>query len=344
LEIRNAFVSNFATNKTMSHAEEVYKNIYRIPVRLPENALKELNSYLIFDPDRSLLIDTGFRVPACKEDLLAGLEELGVDPGAVDILLTHLHADHSGLAPDIVGDDRLIYIGEQDGYLLEKLPVPVGNWVWSDKRDALTGVPPEEAERIRKTNPAIRLAPQQGVHYTGVKDGEILRFGGYSFRCILTPGHTPGHICLWDENSGIMFTGDHVLFDITPNITSWPNKEDSLGDYLDSLCMIYKYPVKMALPGHRRTGDFHARIDELVKHHKERLLEVENIVRSDPGLPAYEIAGKMHWKIRAVNWDEFPVAQKVFAVGESLSHLDYLCVHGKIIRELDGNVYRYRIE
>ncbi len=40
---------------------EVMRNIYRIPVPLPNNPLRELNCYLIRGKDRSLLIDTGFR-------------------------------------------------------------------------------------------------------------------------------------------------------------------------------------------------------------------------------------------------------------------------------------------
>ena len=330
------------THNNGLHVEEVFKNIYRIPVPLPNNPLKELNSYLIRDPEGSLLIDTGFRIPACKEALLAGLNALGEDPASVDIFLTHLHADHSGVAPDIIGDGRRIIISEGDGNLLENLPVAVGKWVWNEMRDTLAGMPREMVERLETINPAIIFAPQRGVRYTFVKDGDMLRVGGYSLRCVLTPGHTPGHMCLWDENTGLMFTGDHVLFDITPNITAWPSVDDSLGDYLNSLRMIHKYPVKTALPGHRKTGDFHERIDQLLRHHKKRLSEIENVIRSNPGLTAYDIAGLMLWKINVSSWDEFPAPQKIFAVGECLSHLNYLRLRGLIAREQDGNVFRFR--
>jgi glyoxylase-like metal-dependent hydrolase (beta-lactamase superfamily II) len=194
---------------------------------------------------------------------------------------------------------------------------------------------------MEQLNPAFKFAPPGGVRYTYVKNGEVLRVGGYSLRCISTPGHSPGHMCLWDEESGVMFTGDHVLFDITPNITAWPTIEDSLGDYLDSLRKVRDYPVKTALPGHRKQGDFHARIDELIGHHEVRLAEVKRIVRAEPGLTAFEIAGRMRWKIRSNNWDDFPAPQKIFAVGECQSHLDYLRLRGKINRELDGNAYAY---
>jgi len=326
--------------------EQVADNIFRIPVVLPDNPLKELNSYLIKDSERSLLIDTGFRLPACREALLAGLNELGEKPGDVDIYLTHLHADHSGLSSEIIGDGRRIMINQKDFLRLERLPLDGEKWgdekwVWSKERDSLAGMPADLVDGMEKLNPAIKYAPPGGVSYTIVEEGDILNTGGYSLRCVSTPGHSPGHMCLWDENSGIMFTGDHVLFDITPNITAWPTVEDSLGDYLDSLRKVRDYPVKKALPGHRKTGDFQTRIDELFRHHEVRLAEVESIVRTEPGLVAYDIAGRMRWKIRAVNWDVFPVSQKFFAVGECLSHLDYLRLRGLIVRELDGGVYRY---
>jgi len=321
--------------------EEVLKNIFRIPVMLPGNPLKELNSYLIRDPERSLLVDTGFRHPACREALMNGLKELGEEPGSFDIFLTHLHADHSGLSAEVAGEDRRIFMSELDGSWLGSIPDAGERWATIEARELHAGVPPGVMAEMAVSNPAINFAPSGDAQYTYVGDGGLLNAGGYSLRSILTPGHTPGHMCLWDESCGLMLTGDHVLFDITPNIGAWPDVEDSLGDYLDSLRAVREYPVRIALPGHRKTGDFHARIDELLVHHEVRLAEVERIIRSDPGIAAYDIAGKMRWKIRNDNWDDFPVAQKIFALGECLSHLDYLRLRGCICREMDDSVYRY---
>ena len=138
-----------------------------------------------------------------------------------------------------------------------------------------------------------------------------------------------------------MFTGDHILFDITPNITAWPQVPDSLANYLDSLRLVSKYPVKLALPGHRKTGDFHVRIDELLEHHRIRLAEVERLVGETPGSTAHDISGKMRWKIKAVNWEDFPPSQKIFAVGECMSHLDYLVNRNLITYQTDGTLVRY---
>ena len=45
---------------------EIIPNLFQIPVPLPDNPLRELNAYLIRGTDRSLLIDTGFRLPPCR--------------------------------------------------------------------------------------------------------------------------------------------------------------------------------------------------------------------------------------------------------------------------------------
>ena len=320
--------------------EEVAENIHRIPIRLPNNPLKELNSYYIRDKDRSLLIDTGFPLDECREDLLAGLAELGEEAGNVDFFLTHMHADHSGLASQLVGKDRRVMISEIDrGWLLGN-NTAIERWNRYTGSFIAAGMPEEIVRSFPFLNPAIRFAPRAD-HFIGVGDGHIIRAGGYAFRCVLTHGHTPGHMCLWDETNRLMFTGDHVLFDITPNITAWSAMDNTLGKYLDSLKAVLQYPVRTALPGHRKTGDFSARIEELLMHHENRLAEILSIVRNEPKLTAYEISGKMKWRIRAANWLEFPATQKIFAVGECMTHLDYLMRCGKLSMTKPANLELY---
>ena len=144
----------------------------------------------------------------------------------------------------------------------------------------------------------------------------MLEAGGRRLTCLPAPGHTPGQLCFWDEADGILFTGDHVLFDISPNITPWNGMEDALGCYLDSLRAVRELPARLALPGHRRPGALAPRVDALLEHHARRLDELTAILRARPGSTAYEAAAHMTWNIRSRSWDDFPLAQKWFAVGE----------------------------
>ena len=94
--------------------EQVYENIYRIGVVLPNNPLKELNSYFVRGDETDLLIDTGFRCDECREALEQGLKELGSDRSRLDVMITHIHSDHSGMADLFVGEGRNIYMSDID--------------------------------------------------------------------------------------------------------------------------------------------------------------------------------------------------------------------------------------
>ncbi|MCI8539240.1 MAG: MBL fold metallo-hydrolase [Oscillospiraceae bacterium] len=321
--------------------EEIIQNIYRISIPLPHNPLKELNAYAVKGPDRSLVIDTGFRLPECRTALEEGLRAAGIDRNRMDIALTHLHSDHTGLAPDLIPADGRVYISAIDRKWLEGAS-RADDWESSDLRYLAEGFPRPLLEELWEANPARVLAPAEYSHYVSLHPGDVLTVGDYSLTCVSTPGHTPGHMCFWIEERGVMFLGDHVLFDITPNITAWNGVEDSLGDYLRSLEEIRCYPIQIPLPGHRGViGDVAARTRALAAHHTARLNETLDVVRTNPGLTAYEIAGRMTWRIRARNWDEFPVAQKWFAVGEAMAHLDYLTRRGQVERRVSGEVGIY---
>lgn len=312
-------------------AEKIQENLWRLEIPLVGNPLKNMNSYLITG-DRNLLIDTGFREDPCREAMDRQLRELGVDLGKTDIFLTHLHSDHSGLSTELHRPGCRILISEMDG---KSLITHGSNVYWRAKCDNAVrdGFSQEEMERLWGTNPARESAPEIFSDYTYLYGGEELNYGGYRLHCLLTPGHTPGHLCLYDAEKKLLFSGDHVLFRITSNICRWTEMPDALGSYLESLKKIRSLPVKTILPGHRReAGNFCTRVDELRAHHVCRIAETLRIVREQPGLNAYQIAGNMTWNIPCSGWAEFPLLQKYFAVGETLSHLDYLEIRGEVAR------------
>lgn len=321
---------------------KIKEDLYSITLPLPNNPLKSLNAYVILGK-RNLLIDTGFRMEACKRALLTGLRELNISMDNTDIFLTHLHSDHTGLAPEIRGKNTRIYIGEKD---LTHMPGKQGSFHWADSDDrfAAEGFPRALLARLEQENPARGYAPIPYDSYIPVTDGDEFSYGTYRLRAIHTPGHTPGHMCLYDEIHGILFSGDHVLFDITPNITRWDGVPDSLGDYLRAIASISTLPVTLPLPAHRAVSmTVSERCRELQAHHQKRCDEVLEVLREGNPMTAWEIAGQMTWRIRAKNWEDFPLPQKWFAVGEALAHLDHLVVLGQVLRTFDGSLFRYTV-
>ena len=313
--------------------EEVLPNIFRSEIPLPKNPLRSLNSYVIKGNGRFLIIDTGMNREECLTPMLANLEELKVDLNKTDFFITHLHADHMGLAGKLASPDSRIYFNQLEASTIHYKRAKE-NWSNMLALYRLHGFPAGEAKEALQNHPGYKYSLKSHIEFTTVKEGDKINIGGYSFSCVDTPGHTPGHMCLYEAGKKILVSGDHILFDITPNITYWPEMKDSLRDYLASLDKIYPLEVDCVLSGHRSLiNDHKGRIKELWEHHKARLKETINALE-DGAKTAWEVAPCITWDIDIESWEQFPPSQKWFAIGETLAHLIYLETDGKVKRTM----------
>jgi len=317
---------------------KIAENIYRKVVPLPNNPLREINSYIILG-EKSLVIDTGFNRPECEEALQSAFDELGITD--TDLFITHLHSDHCGLVPKFASQGSTVYSGETDGELIN---FEVGNLYWRILDDLFIkyGFPKATFGRNTDIHPGRKYCHEKRIDFKYVEEGDVLNYGGYELKVVATPGHTPGHMCLYDAEKKILFCGDHILGTITPNICIEISSDNPLKDYIESLKKIDKLDVEVLLTAHGTpVENMHERIAELLKHHEDRLAEVEFIL-GDQWKTSYECARDMTWEIECRNWEEFPAPQKWFATGEAISHLQYLYSQGRVIREEKDGVYYYK--
>ena len=317
--------------------QEILPNLFRLKIPLPDSPLKYLNSYVIKGTDRSLIIDTGLNRRECLEAMQAGLNAIGIDLKASDIFITHLHADHFGLVTKLSTDTSHVYFSRPEKELIE-------SWEGFGTMIAYAGqngFPENELQEALDKHPGAKFGSEWIPDMKLLEDGDEIRVGDYEFRCIVTPGHTMGHICLYEPDKKILVAGDHILIDITPNIQCWSDIQNPLKHYLASLDKVYNLKVDLTLPGHRRLIENHqTRIEELKHHHADRLTEVLSILNRG-GLNAFQVASQMTWDIDSESWDQFPVAQKWFATGEAISHLRYLEEEGQLIRNAGGKITLY---
>lgn len=314
--------------------------VYCISVRLPDNPLRNLNSYVIQDSGETLVVDTGFKRPECRDDLLQGLEELEVDWSKTSLFLTHLHSDHIGLVWDFLERGCKVYMNRLDLDIASK-NYP-DHWSRMERIYSSEGFPDDILARQQKENQVRAFAPEFPIPITPVENGTGLQVGRYALRCIQTPGHTPGHTVLYQPEQELLFSGDHILFDITPNINIWEALPNALGSYLQSLKMLRGLPVKRTFPAHRGVvGSMDDRIDALLRHHDTRLSELMAAIRAHPGADGYTLAGYLTWSARGMGWESFPPHQKWFATGETLAHLYYLEAEGQILRRGDQGKWCY---
>ncbi len=300
--------------------EEVLPSLYRVEVPLPNNPLKATNSYII-KGDRNLIIDTGMNRKECMDALSAALTELQIDLNRTDFFITHLHADHSGLVGELITGSCRVYFNQPDAEVIQNKQLWQALYFVAIKH----GFSEDELRNALEKHPGNRYSPKGPVDLTIVQDGDPVAAGDYRFHCVETPGHTRGHMCLYERKRKLFISGDHILGDITPNISSWDDAGNPLRDYTKSLDKVSAMEIDLVLPGHRSlVTDCNKRISELKEHHRQRLDEVATILNQTGPASAYKIASRMHWDIIAADWDAFPIMQKWFATGEAIAHLKYL--------------------
>ena len=291
--------------------------VRRIAIPLPIPALKVVNVYLVEGTDRSL-VDTGIHTDEAEAALRAGLAEAGVALGGIArTFVTHLHPDHFGMAGTLerAGSSIVMHRPEAeharavwaaDHHLIDA----THEWF------ALHGMPGDVNEGMRAAWIDIARRVDDVERIALVDDGGTFDLGGRTARVVWTPGHTDHHAVLFDESTGTLFAGDHVLPRITSNVGLYSfSRDDPLGDYLQALRRVRALPVRRVLPAHGEPfDDLGGRVDELLEHHRLRLDAVLGLCT---GVDAYAIALRLFPKLRSP-------AEERFALAETLAHLRHL--------------------
>lgn len=314
--------------------EELKEGILRIELGLGNMPLGSVNAYLVLSGENPLLIDPGPYEEETADLLLSALKQVGADVEKLDVFVTHFHIDHIGQAYALHKRSAQVLFNPTEAKLL--LDDLEQRWDFLKKVMLSHGFTKSEIEEMEDLHP-IRFIPKIPLAFVPVEDGQVLKRGNLSFSVVSTPGHSPGHSCLYEPNLKFFIAGDHVLETITPNVGFWPEIEDPLGAYLKSLLKVRNLEVDLTLPGHGRPfSNLKKRVDELLSHHQRRCEEILEALNEPK--TAYEVASLIHWDIGG-NWSEFTVHQKWFALSETISHLHYLVKRGKVRKDFKGNVW-----
>jgi glyoxylase-like metal-dependent hydrolase (beta-lactamase superfamily II) len=290
-----------------------------------------------------LMVDSGYNDGASFGHLRRQLDHLGIPFGQIRwLLLTHYHPDHSGLARRIRAASGAQVIMHQDDWDVLRATVSSSE-IWNIHGMIpwirALGVPEPELEAFFNIASAGRDLFPRGLEPDVLLQGEVNQVGDDGrLRAILTPGHTPGHVCVYDGENRLFFSGDHILPGITPHISpSHLTSEDQLEQYLESLEKVRSLDVQMVLPAHEQPfPHFARRIGELLEHHDRRLKEVVAAM-SDRVVTPRDIAGQVEWNVG--QWAEMDPTNRVLAVRETVAHLQLLEHRGLVVRvERDGPV------
>ncbi|MBW3577449.1 MAG: MBL fold metallo-hydrolase [Actinobacteria bacterium] len=313
--------------------DEVAAGVWVIPVPIPINPLRYVLVHALQVGDGLVLIDAGWDTTEAWDALGAGLARVGATVSDVaGVLVTHLHPDHYGLAGR-VRDASGCWVGlhPADAALLADRYVHIDDLVEAT-RDVLVeaGVPSDEVGVLATASVEVRPFVALAEPDILIEDGARVELPGWELTAIHTPGHSPGHLCFREDRLQIVFTGDHVLPRITPNVSYHPQSgPDPLGDYLSSLERVRGEGDVLALPAHEwRFHGLAARVDELLRHHEQRLAEITDIAAAG-AQTAWEMAQRLSW---SRPWDRIEGFMRRMAVAEVHAHLLLLERRGVVSR------------
>lgn len=251
------------------------------PVNYP--GVPPANVYVILDQE-PILVDCGPDGPV--EPLLEDLRALGVSE-VRHLVITHGHIDHFGLARRLRErwPSMKIYLHRDDVLkctLRDEDRRPLGQ----ELRDIIRswGVAQEVVLSIQdKIIEVMRLGPPLEPSWITMVDGGVIRVGDVELQVTHTPGHTEGSICL--TYGDLLFSGDHLLEDITPNpalyLPAYRGKRTGLGDYIESLKRTTQ--ARRVLPGHGAPyEDPAARARQIETAYRERRDAILRLLNGTP--------------------------------------------------------------
>ena len=156
-----------------------------------------------------------------------------------------------------------------------------------------------------------------------------------------TPGHSPGHICFLERGKKFILTGDHVLPTITPNISMHVQQQGNpLGDYIASLKRLEDLDVDLVLPAHEYSfPDLKAACSASSSTTPNASTRCSSASAAAPA-PAFDVAGRVKW-VTGTLATFTPWMQRA-ALGETLSHLEYLVLEERLTKFMDDGVQYYK--
>lgn len=314
-------------DRTAPPVERVREGVWSIPIDFHGSPVRCTFMYVVEGTDgAAVVIDPGWSSEHGWSQLEVGLAHAGLSFDAiVGIVPTHAHPDHLGMVAELaertgawVGMHPLEAASLDLIGTFEQTQGLDGDWLRG------LGVPHEAVAGILLGEDSVRRLQRLARPTLPLEHDAILPLPGRTLRVVATPGHTPGHICIVDEDARLAFTGDHVLPRITPNVGMAPagGNPRALVDYYASLERIAAWDDCEVCPAHEyRFAGLAERCADLRRHHEERSAEIVRELQASPGLSVWQLASRLSW---ARGWEGLDGLNLRAALAETATHLAWL--------------------
>ncbi len=339
-----------AERRALTEAGLASLGVHRLPLPIPFVAAGgPVNVYLIEAAGGGLvLFDAGLGSEAAQGALAAGFDRLGFRFEQLQrIVVSHGHVDHYGAArwvqercaegrpgatlPVLAHPRDLMKLDERGprfrdqqaiyGRHFLRLGVPL------DVLQALAASG-DGAQRL-----ARRIPDVQPIEAGAVIEGRCLRF-----EVIEMPGHTPGLICLWAPEQGVLIPADHLLERVSPNPIIELDADGKqvhrpLSVYLQSLARTRALEVSLVMPGHGPGfGGHRALIDGLLGFYEKRQQKLLGLLEERP---------RSGWELCTAIFPRASATDAFLTMSETVANLEVLEDRGAVVRVEEAGVWKF---
>jgi glyoxylase-like metal-dependent hydrolase (beta-lactamase superfamily II) len=324
-----------------------YPGIFRLTCATPMMGLPHVHVYMAQGSEGGLVVfDTAMPYDDSFDRILHGIDYLGRKPTDIErIYLTHAHPDHfgcAGMLQEASGAPVVCHPIAKRQFESMGDPDPE-RWAARFNIFSEHGWTPADMPESRMMSSAFSAMGLPKEMIT-IDEGDTVTFADGEWDIYWTPGHEEGHVVFHRASDGVMIVGDTVLGKITPHIGWMPRgpgvspdegPPDPLAQFLDSLDKVAKLAPSLLLPGHGRPLDEGAeRARSIAAHHHQRLRRAMEIVIRKGPLNAIDIARQLFDR-------ELMEFEERLALAETLSHVEYLRLRGRLHREMVDGVWLY---
>lgn len=296
-----------------------------------------LSLYAIVSNSEALLIDAGFGE---NDSVYRLLDEVKVPIENASLFLTHLHIDHIGMASALAREGVPLKMRRSRNASDQLDPAALLR---------LVGSPADPGhQRTLYQLEANRVERSIGHPIAKLEAGSELRVGTRSFRVLEFAGHAKGHGGLFEEETGIIFTGDQIIDQIVPAVSAWYLDRHDMARFYESLEEVKRLHPKIMFPAHLRPVYGEENIIGVIDHIKRSFDVIVRRVGNMLGgrgewMTSAELA-RLFYGYRVGGFDGFSPMDQTFRLTKMLAYLEALYDAGKAERMVDENgAARYRI-
>jgi len=241
--------------------------VYRILLEPNLQILQSVNVFLI-EGEEPILIDSGYQESVGQ--LSIKLDEIGFKLRDISMIInTHEHLDHFGGNAVIKETSRAKVAAHE---LAIPLMEDMRKQLPSEKH--LKGLPDVIVEYARMRSSIYENLKTAKVDVK-LKEGDFIKVGDLFLEVLHTPGHAPGHICLYERENRILFAGDMITEKGTPFVDCL---HGNIGNFIKSLERLHTLEIDRAFLSHGgEITEVRERIGEILQRElviEQKLLEI----------------------------------------------------------------------